>query len=97
MPADLFAQHAAGADVGGDHRLFHHAVGDAARLHVDGQHFAVFTQLEVVVGSVREHQGVLGAPLDASLVIAFIRGSWARTPASISSALPCSAQSETSS
>ena len=34
---------------------------------MDGQHFAVFTQLEVVVGSVREHQGVLGTPLDAGL------------------------------
>ncbi len=65
--ADGLAQHATGADVGGDHRLLHHAVGDAAWLDVDGQHFAVLAQLEVVVGAVREHQGVLGTPLDARL------------------------------
>ncbi len=64
---DALAQHATGADVGGDHRLFHHAVGDAARLDVDSQHFAIFAQLEVVVGSVREHQRMFGAPLDARL------------------------------
>lgn len=65
--ADALAQHATGADVGGDHRLFDHAVGDAARFHVNGQHCAVLPQLEVVVGSVREHQGVLGTPLDPRL------------------------------
>ncbi|MNM43732.1 hypothetical protein D3C81_546160 [compost metagenome] len=62
--ADALAQYATGADVGGDHRLFDHPVGDATGLHVDGQHGAVLTQLEVVVGAVREHQGVLGTPLD---------------------------------
>ncbi len=61
------AQYATGADVGGDHRLFHHAVGDAAWLDVDGQHFAIFAQLEVVVGTIREHQGMLGSPRDARL------------------------------
>ena len=62
---DALAQHATGADVGGDHRLFHHAVGDAARLDVDGQHFAILAQLEVVVGTIREYQRMLGAPRDA--------------------------------
>ncbi len=65
--AKLLAQHHRGADVGGDHRFFHNAVGDAARLGDNIQHFAFFTQQEAVVGAIFKHQRMLLAPLDARL------------------------------
>src|SRR5574344_959627 len=56
------SQELAGTDVGGDHRLFHHAVGDAARFDHDGDHFPGLVQLEGVVRLVLEHQGMFAAP-----------------------------------
>lgn len=38
--AELVAQNAGGTDVGGDHRLFDNAVGNATRFRDDIQHFA---------------------------------------------------------
>ena len=64
---ELIAQHAGSADVRRDHRLFNDAVGNAARLGHDIQHFTFFTEDEAIVRAVFKDQRVDFTPLAAQL------------------------------
>ena len=65
--AELVAQNAGGTDVGGDHRLFDNAVGNATRFRDDIQHFAFFAENETVVRTVFEHQRMGLTPFATTL------------------------------
>ncbi|CCK02662.1 hypothetical protein BN129_1224 [Cronobacter sakazakii 701] len=65
--AQLVSQHARGADVRGNHRLFNDTVSDAARLGHDIQHFAFLAQHKAVIRAIFKHQRVFGTPGAAAL------------------------------
>ena len=54
-----------GADVSGNHRLFHHAVGNPAWFDMDGDHGTLFIQLEAVIRLVTEDQSMFATPFMA--------------------------------
>ena len=63
--AQPVAQHACGADVGGNHRLFNDAVRNASRFGHDVQHFAFLAQNKAIIRAVFEHQRMGFTPLAA--------------------------------
>lgn len=63
--AQPVAEHACGADVGRNHRLFNDAVRNASRFGHDVQHFAFLAQNKAIVRAVFEHQRVGFTPFAA--------------------------------
>ena len=56
-----------GADVGGDHGLFDHTIGNAPWFGMNGHNGSLFIQLEVVIGLVAKYQSIFATPFMTSL------------------------------